>query len=142
MESKLSVLMGEDEAIVAVGLEDTLQQEGYKVAGVDDNGKEALDIVNRESVDLVLLDIHIKGDWDGIETARRLTEVREMPLIYLTAFSDSETVERARPTLPAAYLTKPYQARHLLITIHLALHNFPLRKQHPRKINSLLGSPS
>src|SRR3546814_1869227 len=73
MESKLSVLIVEDEAIVALGLEDTLQQEGYKVAGVADNGKEALDIVNRESVDLDLLDIHIKGDWDGIERSEEHT---------------------------------------------------------------------
>src|SRR3546814_9635303 len=65
-----------------------------------------------------------------------------MPLIYLTAFSDSETVERARQTLPAAYLTKPYQARNLLITIDLALHNFAFRKQEPGKVISLPGARS
>src|SRR3546814_8515700 len=65
-----------------------------------------------------------------------------MPLIYLTAFSDSETVERALHTLPAAYLTKPYQARNLLITIDLALHNFAFRKQEPGKVISLPGARS
>lgn len=134
MENKISVLIVEDEGIVALGLEDTLQLEGYHVTGVADNGKDALKVMKENTVDLVLLDIHIKGDWDGIETARRLTSVRDVPFIYLTAFSDEETVERARETFPAAYLTKPYQARNLVIAIDLALHNFAFRKSTGGKV--------
>lgn len=129
MEHKMSVLIVEDEGIVALGLENMLQLEGYEVTGIADNGKEALEIIKKETVDLVLLDIQIKGEWDGVETARQLSTVRNIPFIYLTAFSDEETVERARETFPAAYLTKPYQARSLMIAIDLALHNFAFRKQ-------------
>jgi DNA-binding LytR/AlgR family response regulator len=139
MESKVNILVVEDEGIVALGLEDTLQSEGYHVSGIADNGKQALSIVEKEPVDLVLLDIHIKGDWDGIETARRLMTFRDIPIIYLTAFSDDRTLERAKETTPAAYLTKPYQPRNLLIAIELALHNFALRKTHAAPVIPLPG---
>lgn len=128
MENKVNILIVEDEGIVALGLEDTLQLEGYHVCGIADNGKAALRMVEEEAIDLVLLDIRIKGDWDGIETARRLTALRDVPFIYLTAFSDDETLERAKETTPAAYLIKPYQSRNLLIAIDIALHNFAFRK--------------
>lgn len=123
------MLIVEDEGIVALGLEDTLRTEGYDVAAIADNGKEALEIIRRKIIDLVLLDIRIKGEWDGIETARRLTAVKNIPFIYLTAFSDDETVERARDTVPSAYLVKPYQPRNLLIAIDLAIHRFVSRRE-------------
>ncbi len=128
MENKISILIVEDEGIVALALEDTLQSEGYHVCGIADNGREALHFAENEDIDLVLLDIHIKGDWDGIETARRLTALRDIPFIYLTAFSDSETLDRAKETSPAAYLIKPCQSRNLLVAIDIALHNFAFRK--------------
>lgn len=131
MEDKVSVLIVEDEGIVAMSLEDTLKQEGYQVAGITDNGPDALDILHTEVVDLVLLDIQIKGAWDGITTARQLTTFQALPFIFLTAFSDEETVERAKDTAPSAYLLKPYQSRHLLIAIELALHNFASRQTVP-----------
>lgn len=134
MEDKVNILIVEDEGIVALSLEDTLQMEGYQVAGIADNGKEALRILKKGVVDLLLLDIQIKGDWDGIETARQLTAVKDIPFIYLTAFSDDETVKRAKDTTPAAYLVKPYQSRNLLIAIDIALHNFAFRKANPSRI--------
>lgn len=137
MENKVNILIVEDEGIVALGLEDTLQLEGYHVCGIADNGKEALRIVEREAIDLVLLDIQLKDDWDGIETARRLTEVKDVPFIYLTAFSDDETLERAKETAPAAYLTKPYQPRNLMIAIDIALHNFAFRKSPAAPVVSI-----
>lgn len=133
MENKISILVVEDEAVVALAMEETLCQEGYEVAGTPDNGKDALTIMKAVDIDLVLLDIQIKGEWDGVETAERLTAVKNVPIIYLTAFSDGETVERAKHTSPAAYLVKPYQPRNLLIAIDLALHNFAYRKVQPPK---------
>jgi DNA-binding LytR/AlgR family response regulator len=88
----------------------------------------------------VLLDIQLKGDWDGIETARRLTALKEIPFIYLTAFSDDETLERAKETTPAAYLIKPYQPRNLLIAIDLALHNFAFHKSSAVPVVSISGN--
>jgi DNA-binding LytR/AlgR family response regulator len=140
METKVNILIVEDEGIVALALEDTLQLEGYHVCGIADNGKEALRIAEKEAIDLVLLDIHIKGDWDGIETARHLTALRDIPFIYLTAFSDSETLERAKGTAPAAYLIKPYQPRNLLIAIDLALHNFAFHRSSSAPVVSISGN--
>lgn len=137
MENKVNILIVEDEGIVALGLEDTLQLEGYHVCGIADNGKTALRIMEEEAIDLVLLDIQLKGDWDGIETARRLTAVKDVPFIYLTAFSDSETLERAKETTPAAYLIKPYQSRNLLVAIDLALHNFAFHKSSAAPVVSI-----
>lgn len=142
MESKVNILIVEDEGIVALGLEDTLQMEGYRVCGIADNGKEALRIAEKETVDLVLLDIQLKGDWDGIETARRLTAIKDIPFIYLTAFADSETLDRAKETTPAAYLVKPYQPRNLLVAIDLALHNFAFHKSSGAPVVSISGNGS
>src|SRR5690348_915471 len=107
MEDKLNILIAEDEGITALSLEDELQLEGYNVAGIADNGGEAVNIMKTQTVDLALLDIHLKGDWDGIETAQQLKAIKNIPLIYLTAYSDNITLERAKQTAPAAYLIKP-----------------------------------
>ena len=136
-DDKVNILVLEDEGIVAMALEDTLESQGYGVAGLADNGREALDIMKRNSVDLALLDIHVKGDWDGVETARKLTGLKDIPFIFLTAFSDEETISRARDTMPHAYLVKPYQPQNLLIAIDLALHNFQLLKSSPNTILSV-----
>lgn len=128
MDTKINILILEDEAIVALSLEDTLQLAGYHVCGVTDNGESALQIAEKEVVDLVLLDIHLRGEWDGIETGRRIKAIKNIPVIYLTAFSDSETLQRAKETRPAAYLIKPYQPRNLLVAIDVALHNFAASK--------------
>ena len=133
MSDNVNILIVEDDAIVAMDLEDTLQTKDYRIAGIADNGREALSFVEKETIDLMLLDIQIKGDWDGIETARQLMSVKDIPFIYLTAFSDGETIERAKETKPAAYLIKPYQPRNLLVAIDLALHNFALRQTNPSK---------
>ncbi|QNF33402.1 response regulator [Adhaeribacter swui] len=127
-DNNVRILIVEDEGILALGLEDTLLQDGYEVVGIADNGPEAISLLKENPVDLVLLDIHIKGDWDGIETARHIRELKDIPFIYLTAFADEATVNRAKDTFPAAYLTKPYQQTNLRIAIEMALHQFAFRK--------------
>lgn len=128
MTEQVSILIVEDEGIVAIGLEEFLLEENYCIAGVADNGPEAIEIIKQKQVDLVLLDIHLKGEWDGIETARQMSSIVDIPFIYLTAFSDREITDRARQTMPAAYLTKPYQPANLRVAIELALQQFALRK--------------
>lgn len=128
MDTKINILILEDEGIVALSLEDTLQLAGYHVCGVADNGESALQIAEKEAIDLVLLDIHLRGEWDGIETGRRIKAIKNVPIIYLTAFSDRETLQRAKETHPAAYLIKPYQPQSLLVAIDVALHNFAAGK--------------
>ncbi|GAB3640093.1 response regulator [Spirosoma arcticum] len=123
-EEHVHILIVEDEAILAMELSDRLENEGYYVVGVANNGRRALDQFRRQRVDLLLCDVVIKGDWDGIETVRHLTAVRPVPVIYLTAYSDRDTLERAKQTYPAAYLNKPYQVHSLRMAIELAIHNF------------------
>ncbi|WAC13707.1 response regulator [Dyadobacter pollutisoli] len=120
---KIRILILEDEGIQAMGLEETLEKHGYEVALIADNGKEALEFISHEPVDLALLDIHIKGDMDGIETAWKMKDVTSIPIIYLTAYMDNETVRRAEETAPAAYLTKPYRELNLINSIEIALQN-------------------
>lgn len=127
-DDKVNILVLEDEAIVAMSLEDTLQRQGYQVTGPVDTGREALEIVRTKPVDLALLDIHVRGEWDGVKTAQMILAERNIPFIFLTAFSDRETINRAKDTAPSAYLVKPYQPQSLFIAIDLAMHNYYQRK--------------
>ncbi|GAB4000906.1 hypothetical protein GCM10028807_55380 [Spirosoma daeguense] len=121
---QLRILIVEDEAILALDLKAKLQSEGYVVVGTASTGARALEIFGQQPVDLVLCDVNIKGEIDGIETSRRLLAIRVVPLIYLTAFSDADTLRRAKQTAPAAYLVKPANIAQLRIAIELAISNF------------------
>lgn len=124
MDDMLNLLVVEDEAILAMTLSDRLEAEGYRVVGIASHGPKALDLFQRNPVDLLLCDIQIRGEYDGIETVRRIQALRPVPVIYLTAFTDAPTVERAKQTGPAAYLVKPYDLTALRIAIDVAVHNF------------------
>ena len=121
---RIHILIVEDENILAMELSDCLENEGYYVVGIANNGRKALDQFRHQRVDLLLCDIVIRGDWDGIETADRLMAEHPVPIIYLTALSDTQTLERAKRTHPAAFLTKPYQLVNLRTAIELAVSNF------------------
>lgn len=119
----------EDEAIVAMDLAAGLEKDGYEVAGIADNAADAIDIFTENDVDIVLMDVHIIGDKDGIDTAGELLKQRAVPLIYLTAFTDANTIERAKGTYPAAFLAKPYSITNVRIAIELAISNFAVRSE-------------
>ncbi|MFD2936669.1 response regulator [Spirosoma flavum] len=133
-DERIHILIVEDEGILAMELSDSLEADGYFVVGIANNGRKALDLFQRQRVDLLLCDITIKGDWDGIETVRHLTAERSIPVIYLTALTDRETLERAKQTYPAAYVNKPYQLASLRNAIELAIHNFT---QHPKPVSAM-----
>lgn len=124
---RMHILIVEDEPILAMDLSDSLETEGYCVVGVANNGRKALELFQTQPVDLLICDIRIKGDWDGIETVRQLTAERPVPVIYLTAFNDRDTLDRAKQTYPAAFLTKPCQLPSLRTAVELAIHNATLR---------------
>ncbi|QKZ13370.1 response regulator [Spirosoma sp. KUDC1026] len=127
-DERMQILIVEDEAILAMELSDSLEQEGYHVVGRAANGRRALEIFLQQRVDLVLCDITIKGDWDGIETVRQLMNERPVAVVYLTALTDRETLDRAKQTYPSAFLNKPYQLNSLRTAIELAIHNFSQRQ--------------
>jgi two-component system, response regulator PdtaR len=136
MEKKVNILVVEDEAIVAMALADKLEAEGYQIVGIANNGLKAIELFEQNQVDLLLCDINIKGDFDGIETVTRMIVIKPIPVIYLTAFSDIETVERAKKTFPAAYVTKPYNIINLRIAIEMAIHNF-VERINPEKKSTI-----
>jgi DNA-binding LytR/AlgR family response regulator len=125
----MKILIIEDEFIIAADLSDSLRKDGYVVAGVFDNGPDALMFYKSNDIDLVLCDITIKGIWDGIETVEKLTEIKQVPIIYLTALTDKVTLERAKKTYPAAYISKPFHSTNLRMAIEMAINNFATKIQ-------------
>ncbi|MEZ0369221.1 MAG: response regulator [Candidatus Sericytochromatia bacterium] len=123
--AKATILIVEDESIVAEDIRFSLEANGYEVCGVFSNGEDALRQVGRLQPDLILLDIRLDGELDGIETARRIWDEYQIPIVYLTAHSDEATLERAKGTRPFAYLLKPFEERELCVTVEIALSKRP-----------------
>jgi len=125
------IFIVEDESIVAMTLEDTLVQLGYEVAGTAANGQDAIRMIGQTHPDLILMDIRIEGEMDGIETAGKVTELYNIPVVYLTAHADEKTLERAMTTQPHGYLLKPFRTRELYSTIEIALYKHRLIAKSP-----------
>jgi diguanylate cyclase (GGDEF)-like protein/PAS domain S-box-containing protein len=111
----------EDEGIVALNLQHTLTKLGYEVSAVVPSGSEALDSIEKLGPDIVLMDIHLQGDIDGIETANHIFQRFKIPVVYLTAHAEGPTLDRARATQPYGYLIKPFSERELHATLQVAL---------------------
>ena len=122
MQRPPRILVIEDEAIVAADIRRTLMGMGYEVLETADSAKEAIDRATASRPDLALVDIHIKGDLDGIQTAEILRERFRVPVIYVTAFADETTVERAKWTEPVGYLLKPIKALELRSVVEVGLY--------------------
>ena len=123
-DDRIKILIIEDDGILAMTLSDMLEEENFSVVGMANNGKKAIELARNNAIDLVLSDINIKGDIDGITTVNEILKFIKVPIIYLTAISEKETLNRAKQTLPAAYLNKPVILTNLLNAIELAIHNF------------------
>ena len=117
-----NILIVEDKAIVAMTIESQLQELGYTVAGIASTGEEAVNLARDKNPDLILMDINLEGVMDGISAAEQIQLFLDSPIIYLTAYSDEETIRRAGTTLPFTYLTKPYKLRDLHSNIEMALY--------------------
>ncbi len=128
MKSSAHILIVEDEAIVAFNLQQRLSHMGYHVPDVAVSGRETLDLVSQSRPDLILMDIHIEGAMDGIDVAARIQQSHPVPVIYLTAYSEDSTLERARQTRPYGYLIKPFSERELHATIQMALERHAVEK--------------
>ncbi len=115
------VLIVEDESLVALEIESALKKEGFFVCGVVDNGDGALDKVRDCHPDVVLMDIYLNGSMDGVEVCKRIKSLFDIPIIYLTAYSDMRTVNEAIECKPDGYLVKPFRRGELIATIKLAL---------------------
>ena len=135
----VNILIVEDESIVALNLSMGLENDGYTVVGIADNAEDAIQLFTENEVDIVLMDINIMGNKDGIQTAQELVKHKQVPVIFLTALTDAQTVSRVKGIQPAAFLTKPYHISNVRIAIELAISNFATAQssQQPAKVISL-----
>ncbi len=116
------ILVVEDEPIVALDLQQRLERMGYRVPHVVATGEAAIDTATRERPQLVLMDISLEGAMDGVEAAEQIHTRLRIPVVYLTAFSNDRTLQRAKVTEPYGYLLKPFEERELQTTIEVALY--------------------
>ncbi|MFB6275135.1 MAG: response regulator [Halothece sp.] len=119
--SASKILIIEDEAVVSLDITRRLEKMGYEVMGRLASGEEALELVQQDRPDLVLMDINLQGEIDGIETANKLYQNHNIPVIYLTAYAGESTLERAKESKPYGYILKPFKERELRATIEIAL---------------------
>lgn len=124
------VLVVEDEQIVALELKDRLSRAGHEVPACAASAEEAIEAAERFRPDLLLMDIKLQGDMDGIAAAEAIRKRFDVPVIYLTAFADSRTVERAQGTEPFGYILKPFDERELQIAVEIALCRHEVARRH------------
>ncbi|MCK9579294.1 MAG: response regulator [Methanoregula sp.] len=123
-----SILIVEDEAVVADDMQETLRSLGYTVMGTAKSGETALEKLSATLPDIVLMDINLAGTMDGIETAGRIHDLYRTPVVFVTAYADKALLDRAKVTEPYGYVLKPYDERGLQSAIEMALYKY--RMEH------------
>lgn len=118
-----NILIVEDESIVALELSGYVETLGFRVAGIASSADQAYKILKMYEIDLILMDIYIKGKVDGISCAKEIKKSKVIPLIYISAFSDDETLQRAIETDPSSYLIKPLNRMELKVAMRIAIKN-------------------
>jgi PAS domain S-box-containing protein len=119
--TKRRILIVEDQRLIAADIESRLRNMGYEVVGSVAEGEEAIGIASEKHPDLVLMDIRLRGPMDGIQAAASIRELIDIPVVYLTAYADEETIARARRTSPYGYLVKPFNERELRAAVEIAI---------------------
>lgn len=125
---EMTILIVEDETIIARDVQSKLMALGYKVPRLAASGEEAIAVAEELTPDLVLMDIVIKGNVDGIEAADRIYSHLHIPVVYLTAYADEKTLARAKVTEPFGYILKPFEERELHSTIEMALYRHKMAR--------------
>lgn len=123
------IFIVEDDSIISLGVQQMLNSIGCEVVGSANNGNDAIEMVREKKPDAVLMDIHLQGPVDGVEAAIVISDTTQIPIIFTTAFSDDETISRAKLSQPSSYLVKPIQKRDLKIAVELALYTGEMNRQ-------------
>jgi DNA-binding LytR/AlgR family response regulator len=132
--AKISILIVEDELIVAKDIELSLGRLGYVVKGSTDNGEEAIQLAEQMKPDVIFMDIMLKGEMNGIEASKKIKERTNIPVIFLTAYADEDTLKKAIISEPYGYIIKPFKEIDLHTSIEMALHkNKKEKKQAEEK---------
>ncbi|MFP4551618.1 MAG: response regulator [Spirochaetales bacterium] len=127
--SRSRIVIVEDELIVAHSIQMRLELYGYEVAGIAKSGEDALEMLESASPELILMDIRLAGILDGISTAEEIRKNRDVPIIFLTAYSDDDTLARAKIAEPFGYIIKPFETRELVNNIEIALYRKKMADQ-------------
>lgn len=134
------ILIVEDEAVTAMDMKQELITLGYEVVGIEDNADDADRATGELRPDLVLMDIRLYGSVDGIEAATNLRGKYHVPIVFLTAHSDTATLQRAIEASPFGYLLKPFQIRELKVTIEVAIFKHRKEEQVRHLVNDLTAA--
>lgn len=121
-DPRARIMIVEDESITALGIRNSLEDMGYAVTCICESGEAALKTVQEEMPDLILMDVTLRGEMDGTESAGKIRSRLKIPVVYLTAHTDEETFQQAKITDPFGYLVKPFDDRELKIAIEIALY--------------------
>lgn len=138
---KIKILVVDDERLVAMGIKEKLDKLNYDVVGIAATGEEAVEAVLEKNPDVVLMDIVLKGDMDGIETAETIHTYQDTPIIYVTAYADEKIIERAKLTEPYGYILKPFKGSEVNANIQMALYKYESekkKKEFSRRITAII----
>jgi CheY-like chemotaxis protein len=124
-----NILIVEDEIIIAADLKGRLENLGYNIVGVSATGNDAIRKTGETHPDLVLMDIMLKGDMDGIDTAQKIRDLYDVPVIYLTAYFDDEILNRAKITEPFGYILKPFEDMRIQSAVEMAVYNHHIEQK-------------
>ncbi|MDJ0557419.1 MAG: EAL domain-containing protein, partial [Microcoleaceae cyanobacterium MO_207.B10] len=146
--SKSKIMIVEDESIIAEDLADSLRSMGYTVVDIVASGEEAILIAAEKKPHLILMDVMLQGEIDGITTAEKIQSNHQIPIIFLTAYTDNKTLERVKKTNPFGYVVKPFEERNLHLTIEIALQrhqydpitHLPNRSLFKTRLNEILAN--
>jgi two-component system response regulator LytT len=137
--AKTSILVVEDESIVAKDIQQSLKKLGYSVPSVENSGEDAIDSAGQHRPDLILMDIMLKGEISGIEAAQQIKNRYQIPIIFLTAYADESTLSKAKVTEPYGYIIKPFKEIDLHTSIEMALYKHG-KEQEVKKERDLYSS--
>jgi len=129
MTTNIKVLIVEDEGVVSMEIQGRLESLGFGIAGIAASGPRAVQMAGQHLPDLVLMDIVLRGEMDGIEAAHQIQQKFNIPVIYLTAHSDEATLQRAKISEPFGYIIKPFEERDLHIAIEIALYKHQMEQK-------------
>ena len=137
MTNAKNILVVEDEALVLLHISKMLKKMRYNVAATSDSGEDAIRKADEMRPDIVLMDIVLKGEMDGIQAAEQIRSRFNIPVIFLTAYGDENTLERAKITEPFGYILKPFRERELPVAIEIALYKYRMESEREQLIRQL-----
>ena len=139
-KQRKKILVVEDDADVIGSVKEGLEFHGYEMIGSAISGEQALSILEKKNPDLVLMDIQLMGDMDGVETAKQVSSKFKIPVVYLTGLTDNKIIDKAKLTEPYGYIVKPFELNELKAAIEIALHKHANQMKKDKTISLLQES--